>query len=82
MNHTFCKNPFKLGDNIIHETTVPTSNMMAYMILVEVEFRHEGHAAQHNEQAALPQHHASYKNTFKEFRIWLMLKTKVYMKFT
>lgn len=50
----------------MHEITVPTSNMMAYIILVEVEFRQEGHDAQHNEQAALPQHHASYKNIFRE----------------
>jgi len=31
---------------------------MAYIILAEVEFLHDGHAAQHNEQAAEPQQHA------------------------
>lgn len=42
-------------------TIVPTSNISAYIIRVEVEFRQEGHDAQHNEQAVLPQHHASCK---------------------
>lgn len=60
----------------MQETTVPTSNMMAYMILVEVEFRQEGQAAQHNEQAVLPQHHASYKNTINE-SIMVDAKNKV-----
>jgi len=31
---------------------------MAYIILAEVEFLHDGQAAQHNEQAAEPQQHA------------------------
>lgn len=39
---------------------VPTNNIIAYIIRVEVEFRHEGHAEQHNEQAALPQQQASW----------------------
>lgn len=45
---------------MIHATTVPTSNINAYMILVVVEFRVVGHAAQHKEQAALPKQHAVY----------------------
>lgn len=43
----------------MHAVMVPTSNMMAYMSRVEVEFRHDGHAEQHKEHAALPQQQAS-----------------------
>ncbi len=43
----------------MHDMTVPTINMIAYIIRVDVELRHDGQAAQHNEQAALPQHQAS-----------------------
>lgn len=57
--HTDCKKPSNPGASIIQATIVPINNIIAYIIRVEVEFRHDGHAAQHNEQAALPQHHAS-----------------------
>lgn len=39
---------------------VPTSNMIAYIMRVEVELRHEGQAVQHNPHAALPQQQASW----------------------
>lgn len=44
---------------MIHESMVPTSNITAYIILVVVELLEFGHAAQHNEHAALPKQQAS-----------------------
>ena len=35
-----------------------SKSINAYMILADVEFLHDGHAAQHIEQAADPQQHA------------------------
>ena len=44
---------------MIHAMMVATSKSKAYMIREEVEFLHEGQAAQHREQAADPQQHAN-----------------------
>lgn len=56
---TFLKESCNPGDNVIHAAIVPNSSKSAYIIRVEVEFRHDGQALQHNEQAVLPQQHAS-----------------------
>lgn len=42
------------------ETMAPTNNMRAYINRVDVELRHDGHAAQHNEQAVPVQQQANY----------------------
>lgn len=47
------------GANAIPENMAPTRSMIAYIKRVEVEFRHDGHAAQHNEQAELVQQQAN-----------------------
>lgn len=39
----------------MNDTTVPRRSITAYINLEDVEFVHDGHAAQHMEQAALPQ---------------------------
>lgn len=44
----------------MHAAIVPSSSINAYIILVEVEFLHDGHAEQQREQAALPQQQASW----------------------
>nr|CAI5866004.1 unnamed protein product [Callosobruchus analis] len=62
---TFLRTPSSPGDNVMQAAIVPTNNINAYMILVEVEFLHDGHAEQHKEQAALPQQHASYNKNIK-----------------
>lgn len=43
----------------MHATTVPTNNIIAYIIRVVVELFVLGHAAQHNEQAAFPKQQAN-----------------------
>lgn len=43
----------------MHATMVPNSIMMAYMMRLEVEFLHDGHAEQQRLHAADPQQHAS-----------------------
>ncbi len=45
------------------QTTVASSSMSAYMSRVLVLFLQLGQAAQHNEQAALPQQHANCNET-------------------
>lgn len=47
------------GASMRHATTMPTNNINAYMMRVVVEFFDVGHAAQHNEHAALPQQQAT-----------------------
>lgn len=49
-------------------TMVVTNSIKAYIIRVDVEFLHDGHAEQHNEQAALPQQQASLNASF-QFRL-------------
>jgi hypothetical protein len=56
---------------------VPNNSIRAYMILDDVELRHEGHAAQHNEHAVLPQQHASYKS-IKIIAEWWILQGEPY----
>lgn len=60
-NGTFCMAEASPGLNIMQATMVPNSNMMAYIILVDDEFLHDGHAWQQRPQAALPQQQASCK---------------------
>lgn len=43
----------------MHAIIVPANNITAYIILVDVELRHDGQAVQQREHAALPQQHAS-----------------------
>jgi len=43
----------------MHDTTVVNNSIKAYIIRVDVEFLHDGQAAQHKLQAALPQQQAS-----------------------
>lgn len=57
--YTFFRASASPGDNIIHEATAPKSNMRAYIMRDDVEFLHDGHAAQHKEHAVLPQQQAS-----------------------
>ena len=52
----FCCIP---GANMMHDTIEPKSNMIAYIMRVDVEFRHDGIHEQHKLHAALPQQHAS-----------------------
>uniref|UniRef100_A0A0B7AP68 Uncharacterized protein n=1 Tax=Arion vulgaris TaxID=1028688 RepID=A0A0B7AP68_9EUPU len=47
------------GTNMNTATTDPNSSIRAYPILAAVEFLHDGHAAQHKLQAALPQQQAA-----------------------
>lgn len=56
---TFLSVSCKPGERVIQAAIVPNSNIKAYIILVDVELRHDGQALQHNEQAALPQQQAS-----------------------
>lgn len=46
---------------MMHPTTVPNKSITAYIMRVDVELRHAGHAA-HREHAVLPQQHASCNN--------------------
>ena len=61
---TFAKESCNPGDNIIQATAVPSRSIMAYIILVEVEFLHDGQAAQQSWQAAEPQQQANWKRNF------------------
>lgn len=56
---TFRSTSCRPGANVMQAAIVPMSNINAYMILVDVEFLHDGHALQHKEHAALPQQHAN-----------------------
>lgn len=47
---------------MIQDTKVVNSNIIAYMIRVAVEFRHDEHPEQARLQAALEQQQASYEN--------------------
>lgn len=49
---TFFKASCRPGANVIQAAIVPINNIIAYIILVDVEFLHDGQAEQHNEQAA------------------------------
>jgi hypothetical protein len=51
------------GANKMRETIVPKKTMMPYIILLEVEFLHDGHDLQHMPHAAVPQQHAIWRNT-------------------
>lgn len=57
--YTFLNASCKPGDNVIAAAMVDKSSIKAYIIRLEVEFLHDGHAEQHREHAALPQQHAS-----------------------
>jgi len=46
------------GAKSTHETIMVSSRIMAYIILEEVEFLQDGHAAQQSEQAVEPQQQA------------------------
>lgn len=50
----------KPGIRVIPATMAPTNNMTAYIIRVEVELRHDGHAEQHSENAVPVQQQAHY----------------------
>lgn len=41
------------------DTMAPTNNIIAYINRVDVEFRHDGHAVQHKEQAVPVQQQAN-----------------------
>jgi len=43
-NGTFCRAEFNPGLNIMHAVMVPSSSIMAYIILEELEFLQEGQA--------------------------------------
>ena len=59
-NGTFCIAVASPGLSIMQATMVPNSSMIAYIILLDDEFLHDGHALQQRPQAALPQQQASY----------------------
>ena len=59
-NGTFCNFASMSGSIMIHPVKVVKTNIKAYMIRVEVEFRHEGHAEQQSEHAAEEQQQASW----------------------
>lgn len=61
-NGTFFNQSCRPGANAMPEMIAPTSSIIAYINRVDVEFRHDGHAAQHNEQAVPVQQQASYNN--------------------
>jgi len=48
------------GLNIMQATMVPNNSMIAYIILLDDEFLHDGHALQQRPQAALPQQQANW----------------------
>ena len=56
---TFCSVDWSPGLSMMHAVMVPRRSMIAYMILEELEFLHDGQAWQQRPQAALPQQHAS-----------------------
>lgn len=56
---TFLSASCNPGAKVIQAAIVLSNSMIAYMILVDVELRHDGQAEQHNEHAALPQQHAN-----------------------
>ena len=56
---TLASVPDRDGDSVMLATMTPTSRKRAYTMRVDVEFLHEGHAAQHRLHAALPKQHAS-----------------------
>ena len=59
-NGTFCMAVASPGLNIMQATMVPNNSMIAYIILLDDEFLHDGHALQQRPQAALPQQQANY----------------------
>lgn len=60
-NGTFFSQSCNPGARAMPDIIAPTSNIMAYINRVDVEFLQLGHAAQHNEQAVPVQQQASYK---------------------
>ena len=58
-NGAFCSLDCTESLSIIHETRVLVNSMMAYMILVAVEFRHDEQPEHARLQAALEQQQAS-----------------------
>lgn len=47
------------GARAMPDTMAPNNNINAYIKRVDVEFRHDGHEAQHNEQAVPVQQQAN-----------------------
>jgi hypothetical protein len=56
---TFARVSCNPGDSVIQATMVPKIRRTPYMIRVDVDDLHEGHAEQQRLQAALPQQQAS-----------------------
>lgn len=56
---TFRNTSWRPGERVMQAAIVLTNRSRAYITRDDVEFRHEGHAVQHKEHAALPQQQAS-----------------------
>jgi hypothetical protein len=64
----------------MHAAIVPSSNITAYIMRVDVELRHDGHAEQHRLHAALPQQHASCsKNNYGRFLSFKQYSVMIYL---
>ena len=50
-------------DSIIQDTIVPSNRKTVYVILLEVELRHDGQQAQQHLAAAGQQQHATYRGS-------------------
>lgn len=59
-NGTPCSQSWSPGAKAIPDTIAPINNISAYIKREDVEFRHDGHAEQHNEQAVPVQQQANY----------------------
>lgn len=57
------------GARVIAANIIVTTIIIVYIRRVEVELEHDGQAEQHSEQAALPQQHASCKQTISKFNV-------------
>lgn len=60
-NGTFRRTSCKPGANVMPAAMAPNNNIIAYINRVDVEFLHDGHAAQHNEHAVPVQQQANWK---------------------
>lgn len=58
-NGTPFSHSWRFGANAMPEIIAPTSSIIAYINRVDVEFRHDGHAAQKHEAAVLVKQQAN-----------------------
>lgn len=74
-NGTFRSTSCRPGANVMPAAMAPNNSIIAYIKRVDVEFLHDGQAAQHNEHAVPVQQQANYRKIS-----FIQLTMAVYVK--